>query len=1066
MVIQLAEPIWEGDCSVEECKLGRIAGYVLHRSDGTPDVLVITNTSKPPDDCTTALRMPGFSLPENRLASLDLSQGQWIKHPAQPAASSTLAEFEKRNEQVRHSWSDKFSYRLENATDGTPGLRPPQIGAIHAAQSHFSVHRNPATIVMPTGTGKTETMLSILVAEQCTRLLVVVPTDALRIQLSDKFIGWGVLKLAGVIAADTQYPVVGILRQRPRTPKDIEAFVRKCNVVVTTMAAIGNCAVPIQEKLASLCTHLFIDEAHHVGAPTWNRFKSMFRNSRILQFTATPYRMDEKPVGEQLIFAYSLRQAQDDGYFQKISFKPVTEFDPRKRDQAIAAAAVEQLRADLSKGHIVMARVGSIARANQVFKIYEPFKEFNPVQIHTGITSGIEREKIRKQIPSGESRIVVCVDMLGEGFDLPELKIAAFHDIRRSLPVTLQLAGRFTRAKPGLGNATFIANIADVDVTDELRKLYQRDVDWNHLLPALSENAIKEEFDLWEFLAGFKRFPEEISLQNVRPAMSAVAYRTSCKDWTPENFAKGIAGHASLDRCYHDINPNQNTLVILTTRRISLDWARIDDIYSWDWQLYILHWDKAQKLLFIHNSSNSGFFKELAKSVAGDDVVPVRGPEIFRCLASVNRLRLQNVGLLEQLGRLIRFTMRAGSDVEHGMSEAQKQKAIKSNLFGAGFENGHRTTIGCSYKGRIWSMKVTNLFEFRNWCQSVGSRLVDESLDPEEVLRGTLVPRLVDKRPDVTPIAVEWPECVYHESETTFALEFGGEQAYLCEADIALNKPGTSGPLRLDVFTDSQRSTVNLEIFKTGEVIDYRFVQTSGPATVMRRGGTAVSLAEFFTEHPPMIWFANGASLRGHELVELKKQPEPFPKGRIETWAWKGVDIREESQGANRSKSSIQYRVIKELKKRSFSVVFDDDSSGEAADVVAIHEAKQGLEIEFWHCKYSSESQPGARIADMYEVCGQAQKCIRWIERPIELLNHLLRREDLRQTTRFDVGTKDDVWRILEKSRRSRISLQVCVVQPGLSKAKASREQLELLAVTEHYLMDTFKVAMRVIASD
>ena len=35
--------------------------------------------------------------------------------------------------------------------------------------------------------------------------------------------------------------------------------------------------------------------------------------------------------------------------------------------------------------------------------------------------------------------------MFGEGFDMPKLKIAAFHDIKKSLPTTLQLIGRFTR---------------------------------------------------------------------------------------------------------------------------------------------------------------------------------------------------------------------------------------------------------------------------------------------------------------------------------------------------------------------------------------------------------------------------------------------------------------------------------------------------------------------------------------------------------------------------------------------------------------------------------------------
>lgn len=49
--------------------------------------------------------------------------------------------------------------------------------------------------------------------------------------------------------------------------------------------------------------------------------------------------------------------------------------------------------------------------------------------------------------------------MLGEGFDLPELKIAAFHDVRKSLPITLQLIGRFTRYRSDLSTAKAVVNI-------------------------------------------------------------------------------------------------------------------------------------------------------------------------------------------------------------------------------------------------------------------------------------------------------------------------------------------------------------------------------------------------------------------------------------------------------------------------------------------------------------------------------------------------------------------------------------------------------------------------------
>ena len=44
----------------------------------------------------------------------------------------------------------------------------------------------PMTVVMPTGTGKTETMLAVFAADP-KRTLVMVPSDALRQQIAAKF---------------------------------------------------------------------------------------------------------------------------------------------------------------------------------------------------------------------------------------------------------------------------------------------------------------------------------------------------------------------------------------------------------------------------------------------------------------------------------------------------------------------------------------------------------------------------------------------------------------------------------------------------------------------------------------------------------------------------------------------------------------------------------------------------------------------------------------------------------------------------------------------------------------
>ena len=58
-----------------------------------------------------------------------------------------------------------------------------------------------------------------------------------------------------------------------------------------------------------------------------------------------------------------------------------------------------------------------------------------------------------------------------------------------------------------------------------------------------------------------------------------------------------------------------------------------------------------------------------------------------------------------------------------------------------------------------------------------------------------------------------------------------------------------------------------------------------------------------------------------------------------------------------------------------------------------------------------------------------------------------------------------DLLRIREKAESQRVKLKVFLVQPGISKKAVSREQLELLAVTEHYLTDTYIVPFAVVAS-
>ena len=103
---------------------------------------------------------------------------------------------------------------------------------------------------------------------------------------------------------------------------------------------------------------------------------------------------------------------------------------------------------------MLMARVQSIPRAEAILEIYEDIAgDLTPVRIDSKLSKTRQQEAFAL-VEDRASRVIVCVDMLGEGFDLPALKVAAIHDPHKSLAVTLQFVGRFARVGgEELGNA-------------------------------------------------------------------------------------------------------------------------------------------------------------------------------------------------------------------------------------------------------------------------------------------------------------------------------------------------------------------------------------------------------------------------------------------------------------------------------------------------------------------------------------------------------------------------------------------------------------------------------------
>lgn len=201
-------------------------------------------------------------------------------------------------ESIADLWKGKFHFKKE--IEGPEfkvlesGLRPPQIGALHSILAHLECgDEDNGIIVMPTGTGKTETMLSFMIANQCKRILVIVPSDALRAQIGDKSSTLGKLKEIGVMDKDTIFPKVLKLRG-DKQYEEWDKIIREHNVVVSTMASMTNLDSRTKQLIQNQFDFLIVDEAHHSKASTWDIFITSFMRNKVLLFTATPYRNDWK----------------------------------------------------------------------------------------------------------------------------------------------------------------------------------------------------------------------------------------------------------------------------------------------------------------------------------------------------------------------------------------------------------------------------------------------------------------------------------------------------------------------------------------------------------------------------------------------------------------------------------------------------------------------------------------------------------------------------------------------------------------------------------------------------
>jgi len=409
--------------------------------------------------------------------------------------SSYLSGFLMENKEVCNFFKETNVNIISNQK-----LREPQRDGYQAIYDHFMSNNGYCYIQMPVGCGKTGLMGIAPFGVANGRVLIVAPNLTVRdtivseldISSPDNFY----LK-CGIFIPQTG-PFVTVLKQG--------ANIHDCDnahIVVANIQQFGGTDNKWYEQFANdYFRMILVDEGHHNVAKSWRKLFDYFSDAKVISFTATPIRSDGQKVEGEKIYSYTYTRAMILGFISPIDaihVKPsAISFTAKGETRNITLKEVMEMREQdwFSKGialseecnrHIVeasknklaeikkhgtprqiIASACSIRHATQVLALYHEYGLKAEV-LHSDLSKE-KRDRVEAALRQGLIDVVVQVQILGEGYDLGSLSIAAVFRPYRSLSPYIQFVGRILRlANPTV--STSMANkvyvISHVGMNDE-----------------------------------------------------------------------------------------------------------------------------------------------------------------------------------------------------------------------------------------------------------------------------------------------------------------------------------------------------------------------------------------------------------------------------------------------------------------------------------------------------------------------------------------------------------------------------------------------------------------------
>ena len=757
-------------------------------------------------------------------------------------------------------------------TIANTGFRPGQLGALHSVVAHFSVHDDPAIICLPTGYGKTAVIMALPFLLGAQRVLIVEPSDALRRQTSGHFKTLSTLRKLHVVPDGMPDPAVHGQKGCPASPEEWQKLA-VLDVVVSTPQSTSPALAPGAPQ--DLFDLIIFDEAHHAPADTWSAYLDHFGGgTRYVFLTATPFRRDKKAIPGKLAYWYPVSKASREKAFGKVRFAParvVNDLNEEEIDRSVAHTAAQQLVADRAAGfdHRLFVRAASIKSARTLIPLYAD--EGLKVEAIDSYVSKRKQDEYEAKLLNGELDGVICVDMFGEGYDFPKLKVAALHAPHRSLVPTLQFIGRFARTNDdSTGDATLVAPVGRL--REATLKLFQEGVDIGELIDAAAREQLAESEADRQILDVLKtKRQAESDYDAVSPlSLELYAHTRIFECAEPPDFTcfgSTIARHLKLAKQW--MSDDGLMALLLTVDHAPPNFATAEVLVNVRHDAFVFRYIPKTKLCYIGSTRRTErLYLDLMQTVCKDHHRPLSYEMTRRAIAGLENLRFYNVGLKNTAinTQAESYRVLTGPQAERAVTAGDGRAFVQGHFFGSGIVDNERETVGASSSSRIWSNRRLSVVGYLDWVALLDVRLSGTEAVAESQLDLVHHSKQLTKLPDMV-IAAGWNKAAYRAApRVRFRHAAWDAWEYAQVTDIDLGG-FVSNPAAHELTFNIQTDTLNAP---------YRFSAAGGPlfsmvgndwqVEVLSRLDDWTEMETWLSINPPVFYASDKSSfLSGRE---------------------------------------------------------------------------------------------------------------------------------------------------------------------------------------------------------